>query len=270
MAVALDTSYTTSDGFSGNLVIDKPAGVVSGNLLLIHISSGNLTGFTPPAGWTVLRENTTNVASHLYYRVADGLEGSTFTFARGGNGNTIATCIRVHGNRTATPIGASSIRANAASTTATGDTITPDTSESLILFFVTSDNNPTISGYTNVTAPPAYSELYELDNADDPTQSLAYANRTVASALGSCTATLSGSNANTVTMVAIPPTGFSIPIGALPATATLGVWALTLTQSFAPAVFAAPATLPAFTITNAPSTWTFDDKDSTSWTFTPK
>lgn len=74
---------TTASGSTANTVINKPTGVVSGDLLIICASVANntasiftSTGFTSAA-------NTTTPVSAVLYKVAGGSEPSTYTVATG-------------------------------------------------------------------------------------------------------------------------------------------------------------------------------------------
>lgn len=243
MAPTVSSTYTQGSRFTGDLVIDKPAGSASGDDLFIHISSNITSAWTAPAGWTLLRSDYTGPASEVWHRRLDGTEGSTFTFTHGSGGNTLGACVRVSGGRTTSPVGASSVKFNTSSTTATGTDLTPDMNDSLVLFFVTADNNPTISGYTNPTAPPTYTELYEINYASDPTMSLAYGSRSVVSALGAPTATLSGANANIVTMVIVAPPSVTFAHTALSAAATLTDPVFVAVQSFVHTALSGLATI---------------------------
>lgn len=86
MAVANRTAQVANSGAAAatSLVITKPAGTVARDVLLATISINGGTGITvtPPAGWTLLlRTNSTTVLGQaVYFRVADGSEGASFTF----------------------------------------------------------------------------------------------------------------------------------------------------------------------------------------------
>jgi hypothetical protein len=79
------------------VVVDRPASVAAGNLLLanIAINGGSPANVTAPSGWTqVLRnDNDTNVSLISYYKVAGASEPSNYTW-------TIDTQTRAEGGIT--------------------------------------------------------------------------------------------------------------------------------------------------------------------------
>ncbi len=60
-------------------IIDNPATVASGDLLIVVMSTGNSVGaVTIPAGWTLLADGArSGIATWIGYRIADGTEGGT-------------------------------------------------------------------------------------------------------------------------------------------------------------------------------------------------
>jgi len=60
-------------------IIDNPATVNSGDLLIVTLSTGNSVGaITVPAGWTLLAEGLrSGIATWTGYRISDGTEGGT-------------------------------------------------------------------------------------------------------------------------------------------------------------------------------------------------
>lgn len=87
MAVANRTATTANSGAAAatSLVLNKPTSTAAGDLLVTTISINGGTGSTVTtlSGWTLLtRTNSTTVLGQgVYYRVADGTEGSTFTWS---------------------------------------------------------------------------------------------------------------------------------------------------------------------------------------------
>lgn len=69
-----------------NVIISKPTGVAAGDFLIAHCWANSATAdWSAPAGWTLQAFNNTQNSSAFFWRVADGSEGSTFTFTRSGN-----------------------------------------------------------------------------------------------------------------------------------------------------------------------------------------
>lgn len=102
--------------------IPKPAGVVSGDLLIIRVGTNGAT-ITPPAGW--VRQTTDFTASftlcEVHTRVADGSEGSTFTFTTDAGATVTGIC------ESFKSVNATPMDATATHTTGTAATLTfPD------------------------------------------------------------------------------------------------------------------------------------------------
>lgn len=69
-----------------------PTGIVSGDLLLLNYQSGTTTVPSAPAGWTQLYNQgtpTNNQRGAIFYRVANGSEGSTVTVSGGATQSSI-------------------------------------------------------------------------------------------------------------------------------------------------------------------------------------
>lgn len=130
MAITQRGSATTAtDGdvaFSGTLVCNKPTGVVSGDVIVAYITS-NDRDVTCPGFTTIVDEvasGSTVFRLQVLYRVANGSEGSTFTFTIGSGSATSPMVIGItawDGANTTTPFGAS----NHAETSATSNASEP-------------------------------------------------------------------------------------------------------------------------------------------------
>ncbi len=108
--VALRGTSTTLQGQSSTatIVLNKPSGVVAGDLLIVAItrnasdydSSGATKQVTGPAGWTLIDQRllrdpgTTNINKSwgaVFYKVAGASEGATYTFNLNANINAGTT-----------------------------------------------------------------------------------------------------------------------------------------------------------------------------------
>src|SRR5512137_2337613 len=79
---------TTGITYNTDLTIDKPTGVVAGDVMIVNIAKvGNGTTAPSAAGWTLMAGTNLGFlrARHgaVLYRVANGTEGASFTFALG-------------------------------------------------------------------------------------------------------------------------------------------------------------------------------------------
>ena len=83
------TATTANITTAGSVTINKPTGVVAGDVMIAVLAKiGSTTALTAPSGWTVisqaaLRTTSTLTYGSVMYRVADGTDGSSYTFALG-------------------------------------------------------------------------------------------------------------------------------------------------------------------------------------------
>jgi hypothetical protein len=201
---AVYQSFTTVALSTTNpLVIDKPSGVVDGDLMIMFIYSNLNAGvisINTLSGWTLIRSDTAGGAGapptiKAYYKVASS-EGSTYSWTTtGGTPTWGGILVRVSGQN-ATPILASNgAGTNSASTTSLtfADTVTPTNGYQLIFFPVMTNvgsGTNTISGYSVVTSNPSWTEIHD-SNSTLTQMSLAYATRDESTATGDSSATAS-------------------------------------------------------------------------------
>ena len=208
---AVYQSFTTVALSTTNpLVINKPSGVVDGDLMVmfifVNLNAGVISVDTL-AGWTLIRSNTAGGGGapptiKAYYRVASG-EGSNYSWTTtGGSPTWGAILVRVT-DQNATPIltsnGAGTSGASTTSLTF-ADTVTPTNGYQLIFFPVmtqVSSGTNTISGYAVTTSDPTWTEISDT-NSGVTQMSLAYATRDQSTATGDSSVTSSGTTVNYV------------------------------------------------------------------------
>lgn len=83
-SVGTDTAFVgaaNADAVNTSITVDKPAGVVNGDLLFLHIYVAEL-GYTPtpPAGWTLLQSFALGTTYFLYWKLAND-EGANYTWS---------------------------------------------------------------------------------------------------------------------------------------------------------------------------------------------
>lgn len=115
VAESFTQAFITSN--STNITVDKPTGVLNGELLVIitgtqvATNSPQFNQDTAPAGFTFYENTGSSTAgAHqgVFWRIADGTEASTFTVQTGINSNNTRrwiACIRISGNDPVVPIG---------------------------------------------------------------------------------------------------------------------------------------------------------------------
>ena len=65
---------------STSLPINKPSGVLAGDILVVGLCSGSSGTWTPPSGWTELLDQGANPGLAVMYKVATGSEPASYTF----------------------------------------------------------------------------------------------------------------------------------------------------------------------------------------------
>jgi hypothetical protein len=158
---------------TGSIVLNKPTGVVDGDVMFtFHMKdgSGGWT-ITPPAGWTTLIspvgiDTPDSQTFALYYKVASS-EGTTYTWTHDSNSRTISVVTAWH-NNAASPVNASNsstnASANATPITVTGPTITTTQNGCMIVHFAGGDPDTSTTG--SWTVPTGYtSRVSDYDTA---------------------------------------------------------------------------------------------------------
>ncbi len=83
-AVSFVAASSAADtGGASSLVIAKPAGVASGQVLVATVTAAGTGAISPPSGWTVIRDTTTTLRQTSYYHVAGTGEPTSWTWSLG-------------------------------------------------------------------------------------------------------------------------------------------------------------------------------------------
>lgn len=161
MAVAIVGSVTTATQGSAasSLALSVPSGVVNGNLLLAFHGNdaGTANALTPPAGWTLVRNENDGGGFTFrlvcYYRIASS-EPASYTWTMATGAEAVAICIALSGHETTPTIVSSGLQKATKSTTATTTGLTPSAADDYLLVAMLADNlGATISGtYTQNAA----------------------------------------------------------------------------------------------------------------------
>lgn len=122
LAIAATNTYSKSDAGISSHPINLPAGIASGDLLLVFAVFNGGPTVTDPSGWSLLASNgASGDAARIYAKIADGSEGATVTVTLSGNQRAHAASYRITGNRNG--VTSSEI---AVSTAVDANTATPD------------------------------------------------------------------------------------------------------------------------------------------------
>lgn len=197
----------TVETVGNTLVLVKPSGVVDGDLMIAVIGwdNGIARTLTTLAGWTLVQTDSQSVgqtAMATYYKVASS-EGASFTWTFSGSTTSWGATVRIDTYNQSSPIATSNKSSTDSSASPTNsltfsDSVTPSSSNSLILFPIFSANgssaNPaSISSQAITTDNPTWTEILDYNQgADDYVLNISYANRIATTSTGNSNATLVG------------------------------------------------------------------------------
>jgi hypothetical protein len=122
------------------LSLSKPAGVASGDMMLVAIYTGDAASasITPPSGWTELRTYAPNsfFRFSVFYRVAGASEGASYSFTVG-DVDTVGAISAYRGGETGAP--ASTISTGLSGTSLAAPSITTTEANTMIISIVGGD-----------------------------------------------------------------------------------------------------------------------------------
>lgn len=163
MAIALQGTPTVYESASAtSVVIPFPSGIVAGELLIAQVTESAATASTTnPGGWTLAKAQngpTSAPSTAVWYRVADGTETGSVTFATNATaGRVTGTMERWSGVDTTTPMDAAAVSANSpVATTFQMPSITTVTANAVLVHAISlnassSADIDTLAGTTKVT-----------------------------------------------------------------------------------------------------------------------
>ncbi|MFZ4680709.1 MAG: hypothetical protein ACOYLP_11130, partial [Flavobacterium sp.] len=223
------SSTTASSATTNNttITINKPTGVVAGDVLLFSVvqneTDNDNGGLSSPtlSGWTLVKDqlirsdgtgNNNNAwFGSIYYRVSDGSEGSSFTFAMNSRcdmaiGSMVAfsgvacNALKPDGSNGGpfdiTPGNFN----NADSATATATGVTVANNNSAVIMFAMCNNDRSYSDWSN-----SQTELFDniTTNGDDASVGAAWLSSVNSGATGNRTVTLSSSDRNSAILLVL-------------------------------------------------------------------
>jgi RHS repeat-associated protein len=122
---------STGAGAATSVVVNKPAGVVSGDALIagVTVAGGSGVTVTPPAGWTSIATatNSTTIRTVAFRKVAGGSEPASYTFTLSVSKKAAASISAYTGVDPATPVDVSATATNATSTSQVAASVTTTT-----------------------------------------------------------------------------------------------------------------------------------------------
>ncbi len=148
------TSGTNGSG-STSLVLNTPAGMQSGDLLIAQIVINSAsTVITAPPGWNLIlsTKSSSSVAEATFYKAALGSEPASYTWTFGASQPATGAVSSYTGVDTSSPIDAKSGKYNGSTATTTFTQITTTAANDMLLAFTG------VSGNTTVTPPAGFAK----------------------------------------------------------------------------------------------------------------
>ena len=211
-------SSTNGTSTNTSLLINKPTGVVSGDVMIVNIAQRNNGANAPTlAGWLPIASGAIDggtTMGALLYKVAGGSEPASYTFTLGsGANNNEGTIVAFSGVDVSGPTpfdvapGSLSV-SNISGTTATATGIITATANAAVIMFAQADNNQSM-GTWSTTSPVTLTELYEDQynpgGSNDLTVGAASEIKATAGATGNGTMTVGGSVRWGAMLIALKP-----------------------------------------------------------------
>ena len=216
--IAQRGSSVNGTSTSTTLTINKPTGVVAGDVMIVNICQrGNGTTAPSLAGWTAISSGAIDggtTLGALLYKVAGASEPASYTFTLGtGANNNTGTIVAFSGVDVSGPtpfdVAPGSLSLSGASgKTATATGITTVSANAAVIMFAQSSDNQTMGSW-NTTNPGSLTEIYEDQyngtGSNDQTIGAAIALKPAAGATGNGTVTLGASIRWGAMLVALKP-----------------------------------------------------------------
>ncbi len=151
MTVAYRSHTVQNNSGSGTITINKPSGVVDGDVLIAFFSEdSNTPRITPPGGWTAFSGTGigasgeivvgTSAVLQCFYKVASS-EGASWAFTPSASYTGVVGVIAYSGGDTTTPINVAAGTTTASSTNHTSASITPSVSGCMLVGIWMIDSN---------------------------------------------------------------------------------------------------------------------------------
>ena len=162
VAGATYVSYSTATAnWVNTITVNKPAGVLSGDLLIAYISKTMYgVGDLAPSGWTLIRtdSNSSCCRSGIYYKVATSSEPASYTWNIAGSETYGIGTIQVYrGADTTSPINAHGATTPISGTSYQAPSITTTVADTRLVTFFVARN-----GTATWTPPTGMTEAYDF------------------------------------------------------------------------------------------------------------
>ncbi len=189
-----NTTFAQSTGAT-TITVNKPSGVAAGTLLIAFLHSDSSLTWTELSGW----DDIVDVGGRcIQWRVADGTEGSTFTFTRSGTTNTCSVILQAVENARVDAV--STVSTLADPTTVAGVDVSR-ASSTLLLF------GSVGSASISFNTPTGFTKQYEDNDSTAPSSVLFYQQNVSTGATGNVSlSTVGGTSSRGVLLSLMPYT----------------------------------------------------------------
>ncbi|WP_338376232.1 GEVED domain-containing protein [uncultured Flavobacterium sp.] len=205
---------TTATSTNTSITINKPTGVVAGDIMLVNIGSqannGNLSN-PSLAGWNIVQgealQNNNRRWAAVLYKIATNSEPNSYVFSLDNDTDqTAGAIIAFSGVDNTSPFDTPSpsynISNNTNLVTATG--LSTTTANAAIIMLGVANNNPAWSAWST-TNMGSLTELYEVAQGNNFSAAAAWAIKSTIGATGNGTASLGNQQRNGAILVALKP-----------------------------------------------------------------
>ncbi|MBU8882733.1 T9SS type A sorting domain-containing protein [Kaistella sp. DKR-2] len=212
---------STANSNTGTLTINKPAGIVAGDLMIFNIAQRGIFTLSNPisAGWSPIAGADLVAGPFLFrwgallYKIATAAEPANYSFTLDAQNNgATGAIVAFSGVDQVTPFdvppGALSVQGTQLGIAASAKT-TVTNNAAVVMFAMAAGSSPTYSGWST-TSPGTLAELYDNQNGGLSSVGAAWAIKAVAGGTGAGSATLNTAERNGGILLALrlvaPPT----------------------------------------------------------------
>lgn len=223
--IALRASATSTA--QGNITITKPAGTVSGDVMIATFAkSASAAAISAPAGWVLIDGRTLGGSTYgaVFYKIAGGAEGANYQFTSAGDIAGGISAFSGVDNATPFDVATGTISVQASSTTVSATAISTVTANAAVIMCGMTPNQNSFSGWTTTT-PGALAELFDVQqgNNNGSTAGSAWAIKGATGGTGTGSATIAGgATVNGGILLALRP-GVVTPSATLTPSATQNI-----------------------------------------------
>ena len=203
--IAFRAASSAQNPTGTTLTINRPAGVVAGDVMVAGVGIRGAPTVTPPAGWTLIRRDAagTDTTQALYSRVVTGGEPASYVWSFSSSVPAAGGIVDYQGVDTTTPVDVSgaAVQTTASTSILAPSVTTTGAGDRVVGFFA-------ISGTNSITPPAGMTERGEASSSAGSSHTTWEGSdftQTTAGATGTRTATATNAHANVGALVALRP-----------------------------------------------------------------